>query len=249
MRLRQSRTMLWKCLRVGIVAFAALLAAGLAPRPLPAQSSETLLSRNKPATSSSSETSTLNAPKAVDGLTNTRWSSAASNTQWISVDLGSQQSHFAREAELGEGPPMAQGLPDSGPQTMGRLGPPFFRRPPATGAMDDPHRLVRHWAFTCVMNGTQRGTSQWGYSLWEMEVFGPATPPVSDMTAPLVTVTSPTNGANVTAGVPVTLSMTATDNTWRGIERVHDWGQRGDFPGDVDHARAGACDAGHDGHR
>ena len=206
MRLRQSRTMLWKCLRVGIVAFAALLAAGLAPRPLPAQSSETLLSRNKPATSSSNETSTLNAPKAVDGLTNTRWSSAASNTQWISVDLGSQQSitHVRLNWEAAYGRAYQIQVSNNGTTWTT-----IFSTTTGNGAMDDLTGLSGTGRYV-RMNGTQRGT-QWGYSLWEMEVFGPATPPASDMTAPQVTMTSPTNGANVTAGVPVTLSMTAND--------------------------------------
>src|SRR5439155_4847376 len=54
--------------------------------PTPAAGS--LLSQGKPATASSSESSSYPAGNAVDGNTATRWSSAFSDPQWIYVDLG-----------------------------------------------------------------------------------------------------------------------------------------------------------------
>jgi beta-glucosidase len=47
---------------------------------------------NKTATASSTENGGTPASAAVDGNTGTRWSSAASDPQWLQVDLGSSQS-------------------------------------------------------------------------------------------------------------------------------------------------------------
>jgi hypothetical protein len=206
MKLRQIANYVLECPRVGIVFCLCVLVTGLVPCPLQAQSSETLLSRNKPATSSSNETSTLNAPKAFDGLTNTRWASAESNTQWISVDLGSQQSitHVRLNWETAYGRAYQIQVSNNGTTWTT-----IFSTTTGNGAIDDLTGLSGTGRYV-RMYGTQRGT-QWGYSLWEMDIFGPATSPVSDTTAPQVTVTSPANGADVTAGVPVTLSMTAND--------------------------------------
>src|SRR3954452_18902955 len=54
-----------------------------------AQAAATLLSQGKPVTSSSTENGGTPASAAVDGNLATRWSSAASDPQWIQVDLGS----------------------------------------------------------------------------------------------------------------------------------------------------------------
>src|SRR6185312_9747744 len=48
----------------------------------------TLLSQGHPTTASSTENATFPATAATDGNTGTRWSSAASDPQWLQVDLG-----------------------------------------------------------------------------------------------------------------------------------------------------------------
>src|SRR5690348_4157638 len=58
----------------------------------PARAAGTLLSQGKPATASSTENAGTPASAAFDGNTGTRWSSAASDPQWIRVDLGSTQT-------------------------------------------------------------------------------------------------------------------------------------------------------------
>ncbi|MFH9294852.1 discoidin domain-containing protein [Streptomyces sp. NPDC017520] len=63
----------------------ALLA--LAPAPA-AQAAPSLLSRGKSVTDSRQEHHGTPAPQAVDGDYGTRWSSAASDAQWLQVDLG-----------------------------------------------------------------------------------------------------------------------------------------------------------------
>jgi len=193
---------------VGIVGCLGLFAPGLGPRSLQAQSGETLLSRNRPATSSSNETATLSPAKAVDGLTSTRWASAeGQDPQWISVDLGSQFAitHVRLNWEVAFGRAYQIQVSDNGTSWTS-----IFTTTTGNGAIDDLTGLSGAGRYVRVY-GSQRGT-RWGYSLWELEVFGPGAPPPPDTTAPLVTFTAPANGANVTAGVPVTLSMTATDN-------------------------------------
>ncbi len=55
---------------------------------------------NQPATSSSVQSSSYPASAAVDGDLTTRWSSAFSDPQWITVDLGSVQRHHPRQNGL-----------------------------------------------------------------------------------------------------------------------------------------------------
>src|SRR5688500_1645047 len=69
-----------------------LLAVLFAARPAPSHADPLNLAQNRPATASSSESSVFPAASAVDGNTGTRWASAASDPQWIYVDLGSTQS-------------------------------------------------------------------------------------------------------------------------------------------------------------
>ena len=51
-----------------------------------------LLSQGRPTTASSTENGGTLPAAAVDGNTGTRWSSAASDPQWLQVDLGASQS-------------------------------------------------------------------------------------------------------------------------------------------------------------
>jgi hypothetical protein len=54
----------------------------------PASAADVLLSQGRPATASSTENGGTPAANAFDGNNGTRWSSAFSDPQWISVDLG-----------------------------------------------------------------------------------------------------------------------------------------------------------------
>src|SRR5262245_7685072 len=66
----------------------ALLAAYVVAVTASAGAATTLLSQGKPITASSTENAGTPATNANDGNTSTRWSSAFSDPQWISVDLG-----------------------------------------------------------------------------------------------------------------------------------------------------------------
>jgi mannan endo-1,4-beta-mannosidase len=125
------------------------------------------LALNRPAFSSSNETGTLNAPKAVDGNISTRWSSAFSDPQWIYVDLGATYNLtrvvLRWEAAYGRAYQVQTSTNASTWTTR-------FTTTTGNGATDDitlsgSGRYVRIY-------GTQRFNTGWGYSLWEIEVYG-----------------------------------------------------------------------------
>src|SRR5579859_7695018 len=155
------------------LAGAALLGAGLAvPAATPqaaaaaAACGTTNLALNHPATASSLENATFPASNAVDGNLGTRWSSAFSDPQWLEVDLGSVQSicqvTLNWEAAYGKAFQI-QTSTDNATWT------PVFSTTTGTGGtqtltVSGSGRYIR-------MFGTARGT-QYGYSLFEFQVFG-----------------------------------------------------------------------------
>jgi len=134
-----------------------------------------LLSQGKPATASSVQDA-FTANAAVDGDPGTRWSSLAADPQWLQVDLGSSQpltqvvltweTAYATAFQI-------QASADG--STWNTL----YSTTTGTGgtqtlAVSGSGRYVR-------MYGTQRAT-QWGYSLWEFQVYGGSgggTPPAT----------------------------------------------------------------------
>src|SRR5687767_7293014 len=66
----------------------ALTAGQLAATSPQARAAGVLLSQGKPTTASSTENAGTAASAATDGNTGTRWSSAFTDPQWLSVDLG-----------------------------------------------------------------------------------------------------------------------------------------------------------------
>jgi hypothetical protein len=145
----------------------------------PAAAAESLLSRGRPATASSTENASFPATAAVDGDPGTRWSSAFSDPQWLQVDLGSVQqiSRVALNWEAAYGKSFQiQTSADAQSWTT------VYSTTTSTGgsqsiAVSGSGRYVR-------VQGTARAT-QYGYSLWEFEVYGPGTgggttPPSSD---------------------------------------------------------------------
>ena len=182
------------------------------PTTTPPPGTCALLSQGRPATSSSVETG-YPAGNAVDGNTTTRWSSAFADPQWIQVDLGSAQSlsrvELSWEAAFGRAYRIEASADGSTWSTLvnatGRTGGDETHPVSGTG------RYVR-------MYGTERGTP-YGYSLWELKVYGggcstpatappttaPATPPAT--TAPATTPPAGTSWApniRYAAGAAVT---------------------------------------------
>ncbi|MFC1421255.1 discoidin domain-containing protein [Streptacidiphilus cavernicola] len=179
-----------------VTVVAALLAAlTLVVTQSPARAASTLLSQGKPATASSTENAGTPASAAFDGNTGTRWSSAFSDPQWIQVDLGASSSisqvvlqweaAYATAFQI-------QTSPDGTTWTS------VYSTTTGTGGTQTLNvtgtgRYVR-------MYGTTRAT-QYGYSLWEFQVYG-----------------SPAGGsgcgtANAAQGKPATASSTENAGT------------------------------------
>jgi hypothetical protein len=134
----------------------------------PTTGAATLLSLGRPVTVSSTENAGTPGSAAVDGnLTGTRWSSAFSDPQWISVDLGSTRS-VSRVVLTWEGAYgsayQIQTSPDNTTWTT------IDSTTTGNGATDDLTGLSGSGRYV-RMYGTTRATG-WGYSLWEIQVYG-----------------------------------------------------------------------------
>ncbi|WP_083957779.1 cellulase family glycosylhydrolase [Herbidospora mongoliensis] len=183
---------------------ALLILTGLTTVSSPAQAAPVLISAGKPATASSIEATGLEAGKAVDGNTATRWASTEGvDPQWIRVDLGASYSLSRVKLTWEAAYASAYRIeisPDGGTWSTA------YSTTTGNGATDDltisgTGRYVRVY-------GTARGTV-WGYSLWEFEVYG-ETPTGGDTTAPSVPGSLRSTGANATS---VSLAWNAsTDN-------------------------------------
>jgi chitinase len=162
------------------------------------------LALNRPASGSSVETASFPASAAVDGnTTTTRWSSLYSDPQWLMVDLGATATIgrvvLRWEAAYGKAYQI-QVSNDASTWTS------IYSTTTGAGGVNDltvsgSGRYVR-------MYGTARGTA-WGYSLWEMEVYGTVGATPTATIAPTATATA-TRTATATAGATSTATATAT---------------------------------------
>jgi hypothetical protein len=148
-------------------AVAALAAAMLTASPANrASAAATLLSQGHPATASSVESASYPAADAVDGNTATRWSSAFSDPQWLQVDLGATASISQVTLQWEAAYATAFQIQTS---TDGTTWTTIYSTTTGTGGTQTLNvtgsgRYVR-------MYGTARAT-QYGYSLWEFQVYG-----------------------------------------------------------------------------
>ncbi|HZM77280.1 MAG TPA: discoidin domain-containing protein, partial [Candidatus Limnocylindrales bacterium] len=171
----------------------AVILTGLLNATPAAQAAGPLISQGKPTTASSTENAGTPASAATDGNAGTRWSSAFSDPQWIQIDLGATaaidqvilnwEAAYARSFSLG--------VSDSatGPFTT------IYSTTTSTGglqtlAVTGNGRYIR-------MTGTVRAT-QYGYSLWEFQVFGTTGSPPGECNT----------GTNTAQGKPATASST-----------------------------------------
>ena len=143
--------------------------AAVAPSMLPAHAAAALLSQGKPATASSTLGGNT-AAMAVDGnLTGTRWESTQGvDPQWLQVDLGSAQSISQVVLTWETAAAKAFQIQVSNDATTWTS---IYSTTTGTGgtqtlAVTGTGRYVR-------MYGTAR-TTQYGYSLWEFQVYGSA---------------------------------------------------------------------------
>ncbi|HUN33829.1 MAG TPA: glycoside hydrolase family 3 C-terminal domain-containing protein, partial [Trebonia sp.] len=132
------------------------------------------LALDQPTTASSTQDATdYPAPDATDGNPGTRWSSAASDPQWLEVDLGSQQQICSVAISWETAYASAFSIQVSNDNATWTT---VYSTTTGTGGnqtftLSATARYIR-------MYGTVRAT-QWGYSIWEFDVYGLTT------TAPL----------------------------------------------------------------
>jgi hypothetical protein len=125
-----------------------------------------LLSQGHPVTASSEQGSPWAAAYAVDGSLGTRWSSAWSDPQWLEVDLGTRHTvtKVVLDWERAYATAFQIQVSDNGTTWTDVYS-------TATGAGGAQTLHVRGAGRYVRMYGTQRAT-QYGYSLWEFQVFG-----------------------------------------------------------------------------
>ncbi|MGY4976850.1 discoidin domain-containing protein [Streptomyces sp. 900105755] len=156
-----------------LAALAALLALPAVHAPA-AQAADTLLSQGRTATASSEENAGTAAGNAVDGNTGTRWSSGFSDDQWLQVDLGAtaQVNQVVLNWETAYGKDYKVQISADGSNWTDLQSVTGGDGGTDTLTVSGQGRYVR-------MLGVHRAT-QWGYSLWEFQVFGTTTgtPPV-----------------------------------------------------------------------
>ena len=185
------------------------------------------LALNRPATASSSQAG-LTAGMAVDGNTGTRWSSDATDAQWIYVDLGSTQTIkrvvLNWEAAYGKNYQI-QTSADAANWTT------IYTTTTGDGGIDDIVGITGSGRYV-RMNGTLRGTV-YGYSLWEFSIYAtgpaptPTTPPTITPTPTPVAAFSliaPANNSVITNTRRPALSWNAVSGTvryevWMNITR------------------------------
>jgi hypothetical protein len=160
------------------------------------------LALSRPVVVSGTENAGTPGSNAVDGNTGTRWSSAFTDSQWIYVDLGSSRAVgrvvLNWEAAYGKAYQL-QTSNDAAAWTT------IYTTTTSTGGVQNitvsgTGRYVR-------MLGTARAT-QYGYSLWEFEVYAPAGATATATTAPRATATTaPRATATATASTATLLSQ------------------------------------------
>jgi F5/8 type C domain-containing protein len=127
-----------------------------------------LLSRGRPTATSALENASLAGANAVDGNPSTRWGSAWSDPQWISVDLGAVYSitlvRLSWEVAYGRSYQIQTSVDNANWSTISTT---------ANGDGGIDETTVSGTGRWVRVFGTKRAT-QWGYSLWELEIFGTA---------------------------------------------------------------------------
>jgi beta-glucanase (GH16 family) len=126
----------------------------------------TLLSQGHPTTASSTENAGTPASAATDGNTGTRWSSAFSDPQWIQVDLGA--THSLSRVVLNWEAAYATAFQI---QTSNDASTWTTVYSTTSGTGGNQNLTVAGSGRYVRMNGTRRAT-QYGYSLWEFQVYG-----------------------------------------------------------------------------
>ena len=174
------------------------------------------LALNKPVVASSIEKSTLPAAAAFDGNATTRWSSAFSDPQWIYVDLGA--NYMVNRVKLTWQNSHAKAFKIQASNDAVTWGD-IYGTTTGLGGIQDltvtptAARYIR-------MYGSVRKTI-YGYSLFEMEVYGAATGPAPTLSSIAVTPANPTIQVDVTQQFAAT--GTNSDGTTQNLTSQVTW--------------------------
>ncbi len=161
---RRTVSTLWTAALAVLALLTTLLVAGTPA----AQAAPTLLSQGRPATASSTENAGTPASAAVDGDNGTRWSSAAADPQWLQVDLGAAATldQVVLRWETAAAKSYQIQTSNDGANWTSVYSTSTGAGGTETLNVSGSGRYVR-------MYGTAR-TTQYGYSLWEFQVYGTA---------------------------------------------------------------------------
>jgi hypothetical protein len=126
-----------------------------------------LISLGRPVTASSVEKEGLEPQNAVDGDRGTRWSSAFSDFEWITVDLGEVHPIEAirLDWENAYGRDYKIDVSDDGKVWRN-----IHSKTGGHGGVEEIIRITASGRFV-RLTGLQRAR-EWGYSLWEFGVYG-----------------------------------------------------------------------------
>ncbi|WP_258724091.1 discoidin domain-containing protein [Cellulomonas sp. NS3] len=194
--------------------------ATLTPLVPVAHAAGPLISQGKPVTASSVENAGTPAANAVDGSTDTRWSSASADPQWIQVDLGGTyaidqvvlrwEAAYARSYQVQVASSASGPWTDVHATTTGDGG-------VDTLAVTGTGRYVR-------VLGTQRATG-YGYSLWELQVFGTGTTTPTCSTGTNAALNKPASASSTeNAGTPASAAVDASTTTrWASASADPQW--------------------------
>ncbi len=160
-------------IRAGAVAFAtgvaAMLSVPLVISVTADAAADLVLSRGRPVLASSTAGVAYAATEAVDGDTRSRWASVSgSGTQWLRIDLGSVQKVTRVRILWEKAYASAYRIETS---ADGASWTDLRSVRAADGGVDDLTDLRGAGRYLRIL-GVQRGTA-FGYSLWEVQVFGP----------------------------------------------------------------------------
>ncbi|WP_326672430.1 discoidin domain-containing protein [Streptomyces canus] len=197
-----------RSLGVALASTVALIALPVVAPPS-ALAADANLSQGRTAASSSTENAGTPAAAAVDGDTGTRWSSAATDDQWVQVDLGATASisQVVLNWEAAYAPDYKiQVSPDGGSWTDLRT---------VTGGDGGTDTLTVSGQGRYVrMQGIHRATP-WGYSLWEFQVFGTpgTTQPGSCAAANSAQGKTASASSTENAGTPASAAVDGNDST------------------------------------
>ena len=165
----------------------------------------TNLALNRPTFSLTDENLGMTSSQAVDGNGGTRWSSAFADPQWIYVDLGAvyniNRVKITWEAASGKD----FVIQTSNNPTAGWSLP--IKEVFENSVLINDYTGLNGSGRYLRIYGTRR-TTAYGYSIFELEVYGTSgTPNLS----PTVSITSPVNNASFSAPSTVTIAATAAD--------------------------------------